>query len=996
MPSSTPERTSRHGQRRPRRSAPYEAFPQLDLGTHHGTIVQLLSSRDGRTLLSAGETTVRVWNAREQTLRRLLLGQVAGGTDDGALGGKVQCMALSADERWLVCLKPWPHPNHLPAAAPSAPSSAPLGSAYESPVLTHGSASPDAELGHDDGRITEVQVFELASGNLHARFAWPGLLLDLDFSADGRWFAMAGNRRRGRRRRAFVALFAARDVLRPGLRAAPEPLAEADVGTASAGDLLPATLRFVPPGPQSLPMQPHRDTATLVTAVGGDRRDELVWLRWSPGGGLVQQRRWIAPQPFEPATLAVGAQGLAMGAARLDRRNRRGRFWWIEHDAGPAWEVLTESAPASAALSPDGRRLALGLSAELFAGGGEAPPGHLPVLTNVYDLVPGGPPALRSSWFGHDASVRGLAFLDGDTVASSGGDCQAIHFWRCATRIGTPAGAIRGVGRDLYAPGITNDERVMFGTVPGRLLPPRHPLREQSFDLRAMRLEPTAANALRPRDFASAKWWIPDFDQPFVPLYARDRDGEADLDQPPDLSLFVGSDGEWVLWSRSGYTNASSAVGASRIGYRINRGPDKEALFVPSDRFKDFDRPVFLCAVVRWGSEERARRRGGLPLLPVPVATLLPPIVELEPDGAEALPNGMARLRFTVRRPCPEHGLKRVVLLRNDRVVRILDQPAGLRRVRFDETVPLLPGANRFSLQAENAKARAVPVEVLLQGPVPAAPEELASGQPPPRGRLFVLSVGVSDFAVADTPEAAGHKRLRYAHRDAQALVRGLAAPGNRAFDKIEATLLTDREATKQAVLDALDALCARIHRRAAAPGAERDVLLVFLSGHGVRLKGEPDLYFWCWDLVATYERLAETGLSMLDLGDRIASVPAEVVLLVDACHSAMAGSNLLAGLDADELARRVHAIHERGMYILSAAQAEERAREDPVNKLGVFTAALLSALPKGRKGAVTMAGLIDVVQRQVPEFGRRAGVKPQTPVCRTFGDLLQLTIFER
>ena len=33
----------------------------------------------------------------------------------------------------------------------------------------------------------------------------------------------------------------------------------------------------------------------------------------------------------------------------------------------------------------------------------------------------------------------------------------------------------------------------------------------------------------------------------------------------------------------------------------------------------------------------------------------------------------------------------------------------------------------------------------------------------------------------------------------------------------------------------------------------------------------------------------------------------------------------LFRSLDADELARRVHAINERGMYVLNAAQSEEK-----------------------------------------------------------------------
>ena len=78
------------------------------------------------------------------------------------------------------------------------------------------------------------------------------------------------------------------------------------------------------------------------------------------------------------------------------------------------------------------------------------------------------------------------------------------------------------------------------------------------------------------------------------------------MDLYPALNLFVGSDDEWVIWSNSGYYNASQR-GDRRFGYHLNRGPDKEAVFFSSDRFiRAFFRPDIIQAIVQYGSEEQS------------------------------------------------------------------------------------------------------------------------------------------------------------------------------------------------------------------------------------------------------------------------------------------------------------------------------------------------------------------------------------------------------
>lgn len=960
----------------------YQALPQIDPGAHVGQVAQMVATPDGRRVATAGDTTVRVWHIPEQRHERMLLGQVHDTTGDEAVSGRVLRMAISPDGRWLVAIKPWRH-----AAA-----------------VAH---EPEAAgLGHDAGWVAELQVFDVDTGNLCARHLHPGQLLDVDISRCGRWLACAQGVRHGRGRQVEVAVYALRELLRRARL--PAPVARVGIGSPRRGVTVPTAVRFVPPARAAA--APRRAIPPVVVAMGDltGARGLLAWLRHAPATGLAVERSARIEEPIASHTLSVSAEMAVVAEVPPGGRKLRGRFHWHTHDGAHCGTVGTEAPPAATAFSPSGRQLAVGLMLDAV-GGADAAIGSQTVQVSAYDAMPGGGVALCSTYYGHDGTIGGLAFAGDKAVVSCGGDNQALHVWSPARRIAEAQAVLRGIGRIAIEPGITADERVLFGSVPGRLLPPGHARRQQSFDLRRMALATTAASDIRWNDYVSRKWWVAYDDGPLIDLRFRGDTDEAMPERAPDLTLFVGADDQWVIWTRSGYYDAGSPDAAKRIGYRVNRGPRQEALLIPSDRFKAFYRPDLVRAVVKHGSEDRARA-AGVPIPRLDVTHVLPPIVELAPRGVRR-DGGRVGFALTIESPCPDYLPTRVSVLRNDRVVWVDREPPQRPLARCTvPPLPLLPGANRFAIHAENAYAKSVPLEFELIGPDSGSVE---AGHLDAPGRLYLLAVGVAEFADP------GVKPLNFPHRDAQAVHDAFAhgrlarprpasgQPGNRAFESVDATLLVNRQATKAAILAELDRMCAEIHERHRRAGAERDVLFVFMSGHGTRLidagTGSSELFFQNYDLKPTFQDVAETGLSMLDLGDRVTSVPAEVVLVIDACHAALAGQGVVAGLDAEELARRVQAIHERGMYLVSAARSDEIAREDTTSRYGVLTASLLAALhesrPRSRSARqgleVLMAELMAGVQRILPEVTARAGTKAQTPVCRVYGDLVPLTILK-
>ena len=96
---------------------------------------------------------------------------------------------------------------------------------------------------------------------------------------------------------------------------------------------------------------------------------------------------------------------------------------------------------------------------------------------------------------------------------------------------------------------------------------------------------------------------------------------------------------------------------------------------------------------------------------------------------------------------------------------------------------------------------------------------------------LYVLAIGVGDYL---RPEL----QLRYPAKDARDLAALLAEQKGqgRLYGRVEQRVLTDRQATKAAVLEALDWLQ---HRAGSA-----DTTVLFLAGHGLREPLTQEYYF--------------------------------------------------------------------------------------------------------------------------------------------------------
>jgi WD40 repeat protein len=290
---------------------------------------------------------------------------------------------------------------------------------------------------------------------------------------------------------------------------------------------------------------------------------------------------------------------------------------------------------------------------------------------------------------------------------------------------------------------------------------------------------------------------------------------------------------------------------------------------------------------------------------------------------------------------------------------------------------------------------------------------------PPPdtRPQLFLLSVGVNDLVDndhsaneqvdGDQPDARPPLGdLRYAVADAEALGHRLSTDTDAFAPGGWQRVLTDAEATKAGIETALVELKAALMARAAAKRslqlAVRDVVVFFFAGHGVTSShadgGGEQLYLVTHD----YDRndVAGSCLAMRSVGRQLASLPAEVVVLIDACRSGSTVPTRWRPSNAAEVGNELSSGRDTALYVITATTSKEVAWEDeiavpyrsddpdrPKVGHGMFTHGLLKKLEPINDEAITLDELIGGVKKYVrswtsTEEWRRTNRRMQTPTA--------------
>ena len=185
--------------------------------------------------------------------------------------------------------------------------------------------------------------------------------------------------------------------------------------------------------------------------------------------------------------------------------------------------------------------------------------------------------------------------------------------------------------------------------------------------------------------------------------------------------------------------------------------------------------------------------------------------------------------------------------------------------------------------------------------------------------------------------------------------------------------LLTDEQATREAVLAALEKL--------AAESGPDDTAVIFLAGHGVPVEGR--YYFLPYDVASkTRDGIKTQGISQDDIIAVLSRLRAwRAAVVLDTCFAGLIAveDSVIRETANDTVARQL--VRASGRFILAGAASKEEAL-DGINGHGVFTGALIEGL-KGEADTsvrgnndhqVDIFEIGEFTKQRVPALARQIG----------------------
>jgi WD40 repeat protein len=424
------------------------------------------------------------------------------------------------------------------------------------------------------------------------------------------------------------------------------------------------------------------------------------------------------------------------------------------------------------------------------------------------------------------------------------------------------------------------------------------------------------------------------------------------------MSVFVHNDQkQWVAWSPGGYYD-SAAGSEDLIGWHINHTKEQAGDFYPASRFRStFNRPDVVERVLSAGGEAEALRLAdadrGRKTDVVRVDETLPPIVAIKsPDNNTEAAAAVVTLQFAIRTPgdAPVTSVRALVDGRPTGNARKIQEVAGKESLETTQSLDVtLPAHDcEISIIAENKNGISAPATIRMRWKGKAE-EDLV------KPKLYILSVGVSKYK---NPAYA----LDFAAKDASDFTDAMKKQSGKMYRSVETRVLTDDQASKDALLDGLEWIQKQT--------TSRDVAMIFLSGHGVR-DGSGDYYYvpYAFDM----EHKRSTGVLFYEIEKTIKDIAGKVVFFVDTCHSGGAAGKT-RGIDNDivSLVNELSSA-ENGAIVFAASTGKESALEDVKWGHGAFTKALLEGL-EGKadlrgNGRITITSLDFFLSERVKEL---------------------------
>jgi hypothetical protein len=446
-------------------------------------------------------------------------------------------------------------------------------------------------------------------------------------------------------------------------------------------------------------------------------------------------------------------------------------------------------------------------------------------------------------------------------------------------------------------------------------------------------------------------------------------------DGAPLLTLYLHPDARrWVMWTPSGYFDC--APGAEELlGWHVNNGPDRAADYFPLSKFRQaFYQPAVIDRIFDTLDEqaavEQAGQATGRGILQFDAAAVLqnrPPVVRIHrPTDGETVSGAAIAVEYSLESPDAEITAVRMLVDGRPASVERGAKPTGQR---LQASITLPDDDVQVSIIAENRYGAGEPatVRVVAATSVAASSRAAETGiRVDLRPRLYALAVGVGAYGNAAV------RPLGLAAKDARDFAETLRAQHDKLYCEVTIRLLTDAEATKDAILDGLDWL----QRETTA----RDVAMLYFAGHGL---DDNSGNFYYLPVGADPAALRRTGLSRGDVQSTVASVAGKMLVFMDACHSGGLMQSIERRGTQPDLTSVINELvaAENGAVVFSSATTRQYALERPDWGNGAFTKALIEGLGGEARTPGQEKVTVKTLDAYVAERVKRLTEGQQSPV---------------
>jgi hypothetical protein len=236
----------------------------------------------------------------------------------------------------------------------------------------------------------------------------------------------------------------------------------------------------------------------------------------------------------------------------------------------------------------------------------------------------------------------------------------------------------------------------------------------------------------------------------------------------------------------------------------------------------------------------------------------------------------------------------------------VSSQPVGAATADVTITVPLDQGANVVTLVAFDDGGRASnPTSFEINAP------EVKSVRP----EVWVIAAGVGWY-----PELPAEAQLEAPVNDARAIVDTFVGQtgAGKLYASSHVTLLEDEQVTPAALEQALGQLAAM---------KPTDVAIVFLAGHGVKLRGSQDMVFLTGSAKRDETTWATAGVGWTKIGKALQQAKGRVIVLLDACHAGNLTQEVV--VPNSRLADDLVSGQRAGVLVFAASKGSQKSLEE-------------------------------------------------------------------